>query len=442
MDKTVNKDFTFFVELKRVKDSSSNNGNYKVQGIASTPSLDNHKTIFSEQCQMGFVSDVKDPSRKIMFEMEHMGDSIFFNIGDVNDAGLIRTGGNIEFMVMGELYRNHPFSAFLIERLDKGEEKIGLSIRGNVIESHFEDVNGELVRVFDRVMLKKIGITSMPSNTDTYLEVLSRSVGDVVEISKNNLRQELDEKMLANIDLPEVLIERTLQELDKENNMANKLKQAEQVSEQPVAEVVEQVVEATVDEVVTEVADGLKVAEVEQTVESTVVEATEEKVEDIVSSSNSILDKVTSMFESIKSFITDEFKVLREATVARTDDFSNRLQKLEEEISRAVAEVVDADEVVAAKVEEPVVQPNEELETLKRTVEELKSDLVKLSESPSTKPANQIGRSVEGIFDVSNVKTIEDLDKLKADGRITEEVYRNVIWNGFYKSNGLKKLDY
>lgn len=421
LNRISNKDFTFSMELKRFSESATN---YVVRGVASSTSQDNHKTIFSEQCQMGFVEDVKDPSRKISFEMEHMGDSMFFNIGTVTDAGLLRTAGNNlpEFMVIGELNKKHPFSSWLMDEIDKGSP-IGLSIRGNVVESHYEDIGGELIKVFDRVILNKIGITSMPSNPDTYLEALRRSIEiqdevkiireDEENLSKNNLQ----EKMLANI-LPEVL------EFVK-NNMAK----VNGVETQEVEQVAEPIAEEVTQEAI-----------VQEDAQSTIVQ--EEVAEDVVKVEPTILEKVESMFSSIKSFIADEFKVMRELAVSRSDieSFSNRLTKIEEEISRAVEEVVSVEEVIAT-VAEPIAEDNA-MKDLKKEIEELRSDLVKISAKPASTPANQIGRSIDkSSVDVNDVKSLEDLDKLLADGKITEPVYRSILWSNFYKTKNIKKLD-
>ena len=125
--------FEFSFGISRVGESSTS---YIVRGCASNTSKDTHRTIFSKACQDGFASDIS--SSNVDLEMEHMGDSMFFNIGKVTPAEVSDDG---ELEIEAELDKEHPFSGWLMSQLDKGVP-IGLSVRGNPAESHMEEVDG------------------------------------------------------------------------------------------------------------------------------------------------------------------------------------------------------------------------------------------------------------------------------------------------------------
>jgi len=53
--------------------------------------------------------------------------------------------------------------------------KFGFSIYGVVQKSHFEYIDGEYTKIYDRVSLRRIAMTDHPSNPDTFVEAVSRA---------------------------------------------------------------------------------------------------------------------------------------------------------------------------------------------------------------------------------------------------------------------------
>ena len=111
----------------------------------------------------------------------HIGQYLVRCVRKVTSAEVNEEG---ELEVEAELDKEHPFSGWLMSQLDKGVP-IGLSVRGNPVDSHMEEVDGEMVRVYDRIELRKIGVTNRPSNKGTYLEAMRRSEEE--ERSKNDI---------------------------------------------------------------------------------------------------------------------------------------------------------------------------------------------------------------------------------------------------------------
>lgn len=179
-------EFKFQTEIIR---SEEVDGKVFLFGCASSTSLDSHETIFSEQCQEGFVEDCL--SSNVIIEIVH-GDlktenRFLLSVGKVVDAYLDRTQENIRTMVKIELNPSHPYFNFIADSLegkntDFGiKEQIGLSTYGFAKAFHYELRNNKQIKVFDRVKLTHIAIAEKPSNFDTFLEVVARSINNKQE---------------------------------------------------------------------------------------------------------------------------------------------------------------------------------------------------------------------------------------------------------------------
>jgi len=162
--------------------ASEKNGKKYIVGVASSDSKDDYKTIFSNACQIGFVEDCQNFN--ILVELEHQekfGHPFIKNIGKVISASAIKENNKTLFQVETELNSKSFLANYVFDTVKDpdpsfGEPiKFGFSIYGVVQKSHFEYIDGEYTKIYDRVSLRRIAMTDHPSNPDTFVEAVSRA---------------------------------------------------------------------------------------------------------------------------------------------------------------------------------------------------------------------------------------------------------------------------
>lgn len=162
--------------------ASEKNGKKYIVGVASSDSKDDYKTIFSNACQIGFVEDCQNFN--ILVELEHQekfGHPFIKNIGKVVSASAIKENNKTLFQVETELNSKSFLANYVFDTVKDpdpsfGEPiKFGFSIYGVVQKSHFEYIDGEYTKIYDRVSLRRIAMTDHPSNPDTFVEAVSRA---------------------------------------------------------------------------------------------------------------------------------------------------------------------------------------------------------------------------------------------------------------------------
>lgn len=179
--------------------ASEKNGKKYIVGIASSDTKDDYNTIFSNACQIGFVEDCQNFN--ILVELEHQekfGHPFIKNIGKVVSAAAIKENGKSLFQVETELNTKSFLANYVFDTVKDpdpsfGEPvKFGFSIYGVVQKSHFEYINGEYTKIYDRVSLRRIAMTDHPSNPDTFVEAVSRASeqDNVAELPKVEPTQE------------------------------------------------------------------------------------------------------------------------------------------------------------------------------------------------------------------------------------------------------------
>ncbi len=186
--------------LRAYKDEKT--GDMMFEGIASSTSVDSHETVFNEECQNGFMSDILDGISRgepVELESEHNGEDEPFNIlGPVISAEIIDDN---KLRIVGRLDPDNSKAVYYFKKMTvkdpitKRVKQFGLSINGAVVKAHYEH-NKELnktIRVFDRVILKRVGIVRKPSNPDSWIEKLIRSVEwEQVETKERSTQMEKD----------------------------------------------------------------------------------------------------------------------------------------------------------------------------------------------------------------------------------------------------------
>lgn len=172
--------FTFDTQIVRAEEVD---GKRYLIGCASSTSRDTFDTIFSKDCQEGFIEDCANTNEIIKVDMFH-NNQFIFQVGKVIEAytQYEEDSDKTFFYSKIMLKRNNVFANQVYEDLTSTETefgdppKIGLSISGDVVTAHYERIDGKITKVYDRVKLKKIAITDRPSNPDTFLEAVSRSL--------------------------------------------------------------------------------------------------------------------------------------------------------------------------------------------------------------------------------------------------------------------------
>lgn len=452
-----NTEFKIEIPITRAKRDSD--GNMWIEGVASSTALDNHGTIFSKNCQEGFAFQIQasaDTDEPIKIEVEHKGEEEPMNhIGTIREAYVTT---NNELFVRAILDPANPKAVYYFNVLSNPDPKLGrpkrlgFSINGGVQEAHWEfkaDV-GKNVRIFDRVRLKKVGIVRAPSNSDTWVEKVARSVDwNAVSIKENSMAEEIKvAEETTTIATEETVVERAA---DEQIETAEVVVQTEEIAEVAAEETVAEAVEEVATEVVAEVVETA----VEQTAGVQVVERSEEPT---LKELMEIVTRMAKSLEDLEPIIRSAIKVeLVEETVEReyaacpecgavhapegecvvrelTTDNSTALQKedLSDEVETRSEEVVTTDEetvtreavagLIASAVTtalEEVTRKVDELQTKLTTVETEKLELVerlaKVEKQPASTPGNVL------IEEVTRRKNLTEKDRYEEAVRRAKE---------------------
>lgn len=209
--------FTFETDVMRAEESDNK---LFLIGCASSTAEDTFETIFSEECQRGFVEDCENDT--VIVESIHseklakigIGSRYLFSVGRVVESYLEYDDKEqkTKFIVKIEIDSENPEAVRLYNMVKNPKkeyghpEKLALSIHGKIIKWHYE--KGK--KIFDRVRLTHIAIVDNPSNKDTYLEVISRSI-EIYEkevsremvtptISPQEIRNQIDSALQEMVD--------------------------------------------------------------------------------------------------------------------------------------------------------------------------------------------------------------------------------------------------
>ena len=319
----MNSEFKIQIPITRAYMNES--GEMLFEGTASSTSMDAHETIFNESCQESFASDILNGmanGEPVELESEHNGDLEPMNIlGPVISAEII--DGN-KLKIVGRLDPDNPKSVYYFKKMTvadpitKRVKQYGLSINGNVVTAHF-DYNAELkknIRVFDRVVLKRVGIVRKPSNPDSWIEKMIRSVEwDNVETIDNSIdNNEIEIKERSELEMSKEQTELEAVAVDTDTEVAElEVARDEEVSDavEPVAEVAAEVARdeeapepvEVVAEVAAEVVTEEIAAEPAADEVAEVVEAAEPVAEDLNRTSywtsNRLVEAMESVLEAI-----------------------------------------------------------------------------------------------------------------------------------------------
>lgn len=193
-----NNQFSFNAILRAVEED----GIKYLEGVASSTSKDQHGTIFSEDCQDGFKNDISE--NNVVIDIKHSDNFMDF-IGKAESADVIQEGDITKLVVRIKLNNNNPQATQLYNiirepNVEMGEpDNLGMSIMGTAKKWH---INSEGITIFDRVVLERIAITDSPSNTDTFINVIKRSiVKEEILVSEKKESTEVVEEVQREVEI-------------------------------------------------------------------------------------------------------------------------------------------------------------------------------------------------------------------------------------------------
>jgi hypothetical protein len=230
------KDFEYQLEIVRAV--KKDDGLY-IEGVASNTSVDKYETVFTKQCQEGFVQDIKEAfedGKPLKIEVEHEGDEAsFLNLGPIIDGEL----NNNETKITAILDLANPLSNYYYTILTSSPEqnramgrpeKLFFSIRGKPVESRmaYSEAAKKFIPHFDRVKLRKVGITEKPVNDECYADAIKRSLGYSEEtlMSSETNDQELETQELEVNEVTEVNAEVTTEVVETDVERAEETEEA------------------------------------------------------------------------------------------------------------------------------------------------------------------------------------------------------------------------
>lgn len=201
-------DFNFAISVSRAWEDD---GAKYFEGVASSTKLDSHDTKMSLTCQEGFAFDIRkgmEDKIPVILEVEHMGEDEPMNeIGWVTQAS-VNTNGQLQ--VICRFDSDNPKAMFYYNKMTKKDpitqkpKQFGLSINGIVDKAHweFDEEASRTIQVFDRVILKKIGLVRKPSNPDSWVTKIIRSVDwDAVERQEISRSEDLSRGLCIKLEL-------------------------------------------------------------------------------------------------------------------------------------------------------------------------------------------------------------------------------------------------
>lgn len=176
-------DFKFAIPVTRAYMNAE--GEMFFEGTASSTSIDTFHTIFNRQCQEGFTFDIirgLESGEPVELEAEHLGEEEPMNILGALVSAIVTEDDKLK--VTARLDAVNPKAVYYFKKMTVPDpitgktKQFGLSINGTVETAHFEysDELRKNIRVFDRVKLKRVGIVRKPSNPDSWIEKIIRSV--------------------------------------------------------------------------------------------------------------------------------------------------------------------------------------------------------------------------------------------------------------------------
>lgn len=379
-----NNQFSFNAVLRAVEE----NGIKYLEGVASSTSKDQHGTIFSEDCQDGFVSDINE--NNVVIDIKHSDNFMDF-IGKADSATVVQEGDITKLVVRIKLNNNNPQATQLYNiirepNVEMGEpDSLGMSIMGTAKKWH---INSEGITIFDRVILERIAITDNPSNTDTFINVIKRSIEKREELMSEELNQ----------------TEEKVEEVQREIEIAPQEELKEEVKIEENVEVKREL-EYTEDYKITAMSVRETIAEMVAKMVSaiTAVQASDLTADMLLLAVKEFVDyyedKLEYLMWDVEWYGIDEAQVAREKSLVKQLKSKNNLserinmkmverEKMEQEKTEIVEQTVEpqvtpSESDVMREVLDLVKSLKDEIKSLKEGNEKVERELTEIKNKPT-----------------------------------------------------------
>ncbi len=165
----MNDNFKFIIPAELIKNKD---GDWKVSGLASTPSIDRQGEVIVPD---GIDATPIDQG-KGFFNFDH-DNSPESTLGTLDSYKKSSAG----FHVQGRLFKNHSRAKAVYEimsslgKADKG--RVGMSVEGKVVER--DPMNPKIIK---RCVIKNVALTLNPVNQDTYADIIKSMSTDEAQI--------------------------------------------------------------------------------------------------------------------------------------------------------------------------------------------------------------------------------------------------------------------
>jgi hypothetical protein len=380
----------YFVKITK---GYEQNKKWLVQGVASGTLEDSDGQRLSVDVLTDFVREIK--SKGLPLTNAHpKGGPVGGELGDVIDAEIEMDGnGNYEMIITAELDKDNPYNAYMLKKIEKGK-KYAFSIEGGNPKARtvFSERLKKYIPEFIKVIPTAISVTTEPSYTPSFLQVLSKAYDKELKqvVAEDAMWSTIDDNLNA---LQQLII-------TKSKSMA-KPKKEEIVEE--VEAVKEAVVEAGV-EVAAEIIVEEKKEEVVEVQEEVKVvtepeaEAPETEPEVIPSPVEEKLEKSASVVQEVEKAevaheVSKPVEVMQKVVETLTS-LGERIKELEAQVG-----------VVNGKIEKSANQD----EAYNQIFEKLGGKIDYLESLPLQKKSKVLSKSTENV--TTKVASTEDVIK-------------------------------
>lgn len=224
----------YFVKIEKAYEDK---GDWFVQGVATGTLEDREGQRMSKSVIETFAKAIPLPLTN-----NHAGGDISGDLGEVVYAEVLNTPTN-DLFIKGKLDKDHPYVPYFVKQVQKGKQ-FAFSIEGihAVKKTVWSENLKKFVDEFTDVTPTAISITTMPSYSPSFLEVVSKSVktqpldGDELKDSNLNIKnKEMEDKTTETVETvtePEVISEAEVQTTETQPEQEVEVVETETAPEQ------------------------------------------------------------------------------------------------------------------------------------------------------------------------------------------------------------------
>lgn len=386
----MNNNFKYFVNISKAYKKGTK---VYVEGVASGTLEDRDEERMSLQVLKDFISEIKTKGLPLTNSHPRTGD-VIGEMGTVVDGEVRKNGDAYEMHIKAEVDMDNPAAPYMLKQIQRGK-KFAFSIEGSGAKAKtvWSEKLKKMITEFVRIIPEAISITTQPSYSPSFLEVVSKSYDskdiDANETSNDNENNESN--LTDNSDMKK--------EVMKNEEVVEQTTKVESVEEVKEEVVVEDKVEEVVEEIKEEGKEEVSEEPVEEVAEEEVKE--EEKIEEALVEE----EKVEEVVEETKKSEKEENKVEKMMDVAEVEHMTMEMRMK----NMIVSELADlAYQTVKAVVEE---KWGEMFSKAKKSAEAPSQDKVEKS-APEESQEDRVLKTLEALVEVVKSQH-EDLEALK-----------------------------